>query len=178
MVLVNGEPMATESPITVVRVDQYMPVDCRAWTNMVYEPKFANDAFAFQESVAEMRQCLDRAKADSVKTKPPEPVVTDDVHQEALAMARTPMFVSKSSNIEVAPMLGVEFVDSVKYRAFIGARSEPGENAAMASAGPMACAPQDMMTISTATAGDEVITIEEVTNPQCQRDANCLCDPT
>ena len=145
---------------------------------MAYEPKFANDTFAFQETVTEMRQRLNRAKADSVKTKPPKPVVTDDVHQEALAMARTPMFTSKSSNIEVAAMLGVEFVDPVKYWAFIGARSDLGEDAAIASMGPVTRADQDMVTVSTATAGDKVITADEVTNPQHRRDANHPCDPT
>ena len=47
-VLVNGEPVVLESPIKVANVDQYMPVDCTAWTNVAYEPTFANDAFAFQ----------------------------------------------------------------------------------------------------------------------------------
>ena len=62
VVLVNGEPMATESTIKVARVDQYTPINCRAWTNVAYEPKFANDVFTFQETVAEMQQCLDRTK--------------------------------------------------------------------------------------------------------------------
>ena len=54
---------------------------------MAYKPKFANDAFVFQETVAEMRQRLNRTKAGAVETKPPEPVVTNEVHKEALATA-------------------------------------------------------------------------------------------
>ena len=54
---------------------------------MAYKPKFANDAFVFQETVAEMRQHLNRTKAGAVETKPPKPVVTDEVHKEALAVA-------------------------------------------------------------------------------------------
>ena len=113
--LVNGEPVAMESTIKVARVDQYTPPNCTAWTNMAYKPKFTNDAFAFQETVTEMRQRLDRTKAEAAETKPPEPMVTDDLHREALATARPLMFASKSSNIQVAPMPGVEFVDPTKY---------------------------------------------------------------
>ena len=145
---------------------------------MTYEPKFTNDAFAFQETVTEMWQRLDRTIAEAVETKPPEPMVTDELHKEALAEAQTPMFVSKSSNIEVAPMMGVEFVDLEKYQAYIQARSNPGENATMESVGPTARAPQDMATVSTATAGHWDYTSQGGTIPQRQRDANPLCDPT
>ena len=176
--LVNGEPVATETPIKVVNINQYTPLNCTAWTNVAYEPKFANDAFTFQETVAEMQQCLNRTKTEAAEMKPPEPMITDDLHREALATAQTLMFASKSSNIQVAPMPGVEFVDTAKYRAYIGAKSDPGEDAAMVSAGPTACAPQDTATVSTATAGDEIITLKGDTNPQCQGDANPLCDPT
>ena len=178
VVLENREPMATETTIKVVNIDQYTPVNCRAWTNMVYEPKFTNDAFTFQETGAEMWQRLNRTKAEAVETKPPEPEVTDEVHKEALVAAQTPMFASKSSNIEVTPMPGVDFVDPEKYQAYIGARSNPGENAAMVSADPMAHAPQDTATISTVMAGDKVIALKGDTNPQCQRDVNNPCDPT
>ena len=58
--LENGDPVAMESPIKVVPIDQFTPLNCTALTNVGYEPKFANDAFAFRESVVEMRQCLDR----------------------------------------------------------------------------------------------------------------------
>ena len=91
----------------MANVDQYMPVDCTAWTNVAYEPTFANDAFAFQETVMEMRQCLNRKKIEAGEMKPPEPMVTDELHKEA----QMPMFASKSSNIVVAPMVGVGFVD-------------------------------------------------------------------
>ena len=89
-----------------------------------------------------------------------------------------PMFASKSSNIEVAPMVGVEFVDPEKYRAYIGARSNPGEDSATVSTGPTAHAPQDMVTIRTATASAETMTCWRDINPQCQGDANPLLDPT
>ena len=102
--LVNGDPVAMESPIKVAPVDQYMPLNCAALTNMGYEPKFANDAFAFKETVAEMRQGLDRTKAEAAEQKPPEPMITDEHHQEALAAARAPMYTSKTSNITVAPI--------------------------------------------------------------------------
>ena len=145
---------------------------------MAYEPKFANDAFTFQETVAEMRQRLDRTKAEAAEMKPPEPMITDDLHREALATARTPMFASKSSNIQVAPMPGVEFVDPAKYQAYIGAKSDPGEDAATVSMGPTAHTPQDMATVSTATVGDKITTLKGDTNPQHQGDANPPCDPT
>ena len=48
----------------------------------------------------------------------------------------------------------------------------------MVSAGPTAHGPQDMATISTATAGDGITTLKGDTNPQRQRDANPLCDST
>ena len=177
-VLVNGEPMVTESTIKEARIDEYTPLNCRAWTNVAYKPKFVNNAFAFQETVTEMWQCLNRTKAEAAETKPPKPMVTDELHKEALVADQTPMFTSKSSNIDVAPMTGLEFVDPEKYWAYIGARSNPGENAAMASVGPTACAPQDMATVSTATVGDGITTVKGGTNPQCQRDANPPCDPT
>ena len=46
------------------------------------------------------------------------------------------------------------------------------------SVGPTAQTPQDTVTVSTATVGDKVITVEGVTNPQCLRDTNPPCDPT
>ena len=113
--LVNGDPVAMESPIKVAPVDQYMPLNCAALTNMGYEPKFANNAFAFKETVTEMRQCLDRTKTEAAKQKLPEPMITNEHHQEALAAARAPMYVSKTSNITVAPIPDVEFIDAAKY---------------------------------------------------------------
>ena len=44
-----------------------------------------------------------------------EPMITDEHHQEVLAAACVPMYASKTSNIEVAPMPGVQFVDAAKY---------------------------------------------------------------
>ena len=85
--LVNGDPVAMESPIKVATVDQFTPLNCTALTNMGYEPKFANDAFAFRETVMEKRQRLDRTRAEAAEKKPPEPMITDECHQEALATA-------------------------------------------------------------------------------------------
>ena len=104
-----------ESPIKVAPVDQYMPLNCAALTNVGYEPKFTNDAFAFRETVAEMRQRLDRTKAEAAEQKQAKPMITEECHQEALAAACAPMYASKTSNIMVAPIPGVEFIDAAKY---------------------------------------------------------------
>ena len=65
--LENGDPVVMESPIKVAPIDQFTPLNCTALTNVGYEPKFENDAFAFRESVAEMRQRLDRTRAEAAK---------------------------------------------------------------------------------------------------------------
>ena len=109
-----------ESPIKVVPIDQFTPLNCTALTNVGYEPKFANDTFTFRESVAEMRQSLDRTRAEvtrqtAAEQKATEPMITKECHQEALAAARVPMYTSKTSNIKVAPMLDVQFIDPAKY---------------------------------------------------------------
>ena len=92
----------------------------QALTNVGYEPKFANDAFAFRETVAEMQQHLDRTKAEAAKQttdeqKAAEPMITNACHQGALAAARVPMYASKTSDIKVAPMPGMQFIDAAKY---------------------------------------------------------------
>ena len=112
--LENGDPVVMESPIKVAPIDQFTPLNCTALTNVGYEPKFANDTFAFRESVTEMRQRLDRTRAEvarqtAAEQKAAEPMITEECHQEALAAARVPMYPSKTSNIEVAPMPGVQF---------------------------------------------------------------------
>ena len=94
--LENGDPVAMESPIKVVPIDQFTPLNCTALTNVGYEPKFVNDAFAFRESVAEMWQWLDRTRAEAAKQtaaeqKVAEPMITEECHQEALAAAHVPM---------------------------------------------------------------------------------------
>ena len=113
--LVNRDPVAMESPIKVAPVDQYMPLNCTALTNVGYEPKFMNDAFAFKETVVQMRQRLNRTKAEAAERKPPEPMITDECHQEALAATQGPMYASKTSNITMAPIPDVEFIDAAKY---------------------------------------------------------------
>ena len=174
----NGDPVAMESPIKVAPVDQFTPLNCTALTNMGYEPKFVNDTFAFRETVAEMWQCLDRTKAETAEKKPPEPMITDEHHQEALAATQTPMFASKSSGIQVAPIPGVEFIDAAKYRAYLGIKEDQGEEVITASAGPMAQAPQDMAAIKTTPTPAETTTCKGDANPQHQGDANPQCDPT
>ena len=119
--LENGDPVVMECPIKVAAIDQYTPPDCTALTNVGYEPKFANDAFALRESVAEMRQHLDRTRAEvarqtAAEQKVAEPMITEECHQEALAAARVPMYASKTSNTEVAPMPGVELRRSYKIQ--------------------------------------------------------------
>ena len=88
-----------------------------------------------------MRQRLDRTKTEAAEKKPPEPIITKECHQEALATAQTPMFASKSSDIQVALPPGVESVDPVKYHVFLGIKEDQGEEAATASAITLAQAP-------------------------------------
>ena len=64
---------------------------------MGYEPKFANDTFAFRENVTEMWQHLDRTKAEAAiqtadEQKAAEPMIVKACHQEALAAAHVPMY--------------------------------------------------------------------------------------
>ena len=142
------DPVAMESPIKVAPVDQYTPPSCTALTNVGYEPKFTNDAFAFRETVAEMRR-LDRTKAEAAEQKQVEPMITKEHHQEALAAAHAPMYASKTSDIMVAPILGVEFVDGAKYRSFLGIKQDKGEEVTTASAGSPAQAPKDSAAMKT-----------------------------
>ena len=138
-----------ESPIKVAPVDQYMPLSCAALTNVGYEPKFVNDTFTFRETVAQMGQRLDRTKAEAAEQKPAEPMITEEHHQEALAATHAPMYASKSSNIMVPPILGVEFIDAAKYRSFLGINRDKGEEVATVSAGSPAQAPKDSAAMNT-----------------------------
>ena len=124
--------MAMESPIKVAPIDQFTPLNCTALTNVGYEPKFANDAFTFRESVAEMQQRLDRTRAETAKQtaaeqKVAEPMITEEHHQEALAATHVPMYASKTSNIEVTPMPGMQFIDPAKYQSSLGIKPDKGE---------------------------------------------------
>ena len=169
--LENGDPVAMESPIKVALIDQFTPLNCTALTNVVYEPKFANDVFAFRESVTEMQQRLNRTRAEvarqtAAEQKVAKPMITEECHQEALAAARVPMYASKTSNIKVAPMLGVQFVDPAKYRSFLGIKPDKGEEVATVSANTPA-------TMDTAPAPTETTTGVEGT--QCPLDPRHLC---
>ena len=162
-----------ESPIKVASVDQYMPLQCTALTNMGYEPKFANDAFAFRETVTEMRQHLDRGKTETTKEEPPEPMITEDCHWEALAATQAPMFASKTSDIQVVLPSGAEAVDPVKYRAFLGVTEDKGEEATTASTGTTAQSPQGMVATKATPISADTATEEDDANPP-----NPQCSPT
>ena len=74
-------------------------------------------------------------------------MITDECHQEALAAAWAPMYASKTSNITMAPIPDVEFIDAAKYRSFLGVKQDKGEEVTTASAGSLAQAPQDSAAI-------------------------------
>ena len=176
--LENGDPVVMESPIKMVPIDQFTPLNCTALTNVGYEPKFTNDAFAFRESVAEMWQRLDRTRAEvarqtAAEQKVAEAMITEEHHQEALAAAHVPMYASKTSNIEVAPMPGVQFVDPAKYRSFLGIKPDKGEEVTTASAGTPAQAPRDSAAMDTVPAPTETTTGVEGT--QRPLDPRHLC---
>ena len=142
------------------------------------KPKFANDAFAFRESVVEMWQRLDRTRAEAARQtaaeqKAAELMITEECHQEALAAARVPMYASKTSNIEVAPMPGVQFVDPAKYRSFLGIKPDKREEVTTASAGTLAQAPRDSAAMDTVPAPAETTTGVEGT--QRPLDPRHLC---
>ena len=172
--LVDGEPVPMESPIKVASVDQFTPLQSTALTNVGYEPKFTNDVFAFRETVTEMQQLLDRGKMEATKKEPPKPKITEDCHQEALAAAQAPMFISKSSNIQVVLPSGAEAVDPVKYRVFLGVTENQGEEAAMASTGTLAKSPQGTAATKAMPIPANTATDKDDANPRCS--PTCLCE--
>ena len=170
-----------ETPIKVVPVDQYTPLGCTALTNVGYEPKFMNNAFTFRETVAEMRQRLDKTKAEAAEQKaeaaeqkPAKPMITEECHQEALAATRVPMYASKTSDITVAPMLDMEFIDTAKYRSFLGINRDKGEEVATASAGLPAQAPKDSAAMKIEPPPTETTT--GVRGAKCPTDPERLCE--
>ena len=174
--LENGDPVAMKSPIK--EIDQFTPLNCTALTNVGYEPKFANNAFAFRESVVEIRQHLDRTRVEAARQtaaelKAAEPMITEERHQEALAAACVPMYASRTSNIEVALMLGMQFVDPAKYLSFLGIKPDKGEEVTTASAGTPAQAPRDSAAMDTVPAPTETTTGVEGT--QRPLDPRRLC---
>ena len=100
-------------------------------------------------------------------------MITEECHQEALAATCVPMYAFKTSNIEVAPMPGVQFIDPAKYQSFLGIKPDKGEEVAIASAGTPAQAPRDSATMDTAPAPTETTTGVEGT--QRPLDPRCLC---
>ena len=165
LLLVNGNPVAMESSIKVAAVDQYTPVQCTALTNVGYEPKFANDAFAFQETVVEMQQCLDQEKTETPQEEQPKHMITDKRHQEVLAMAQTTAFTSTS--IQMVPPPGVIFVDPVKYRASLGVQEDQGEGAAMVSTSVPAQPSQGTAALKAMPIAANTTTNKGDANPQC-----------
>ena len=83
------------------------------------------------------------------------------------------MYASKTSNIEVAPMPGMQFVDPAKYRSFLGIKPDKGEEVTTASAGTPAQAPRDSAAMDTAPAPAETTT--GVKGTQCPLDPRHLC---
>ena len=77
------------------------------------------------------------ARQTVAEQKAAEPMITEEHHQEALAATHVPMYTSKTSNIEVAPMPGVEFVDPVRYQSFLGIKPNKGEEVTTTSAGTL-----------------------------------------
>ena len=57
------------------------------------------------------------------------------------------MYASKASNIMVALIPDVEFIDAAKYRSFLGIKQDKGEEVATVSVGSLAQAPQDSAAI-------------------------------
>ena len=78
--------------------------------------------FAFKETVTEMRQHYDKERSETEEKKPPQLVLSakEEHHKWALAAATTPMFASKSTDIQVVMPEGVVFVDPMKYHAYLG----------------------------------------------------------
>ena len=169
--LENGDPVAMESPIKVALIDQYTPLNCTALTNVGYEPKFTNNA--------EMRQHLDRtrvefAKQTAAEQKVAEPMITEEHHQEALAATHVPMYASKTSNIKVAPMSGVQFMDPAKYQSFLGIKPDKREEVTTASAGTPAQVSKDSAAMDTVPAPTETMT--GIEGAQCPLDPRRLCE--
>ena len=126
-----------------------------------------------------MRQRLNRTKAEAAKQtaaeqKATEPMITNEHHQEALAATRVPMYASKTSNIKVAPMLGVQFIDAAKYRSFLGIKPDKGEEVATASAGTLAQVPKDSATMDTVPPAAKTTT--GVEGAKCPLDPRHLCE--
>ena len=122
-----------EASIKFALVNQFTPLQCPALTSVGYELKYANNAFTFKETVAEMWQCYDKERSETEKKKPPQPVLSaeEERHKQALAAATTPMFTSKSSDIQVVMSEGAVSVNPVKYRAYLGVgpKPDPGSSA-------------------------------------------------
>ena len=58
--------------------------------------QYANDEFAFKETVAEMQQHYDKEKSEAKEKKPPQPCLSAEKEclRQALAVAQVPIFAS------------------------------------------------------------------------------------
>ena len=93
-------------------------------------------------------------------------MITKECHQEVLAAAGVPMYTSKNSSIEVAPMPGMEFVDPAKYQSYLRIKPDKGEEVATVSAGTPAQAPKDSAAMETMPAAAEAMTgVEGIQHP-------------
>ena len=102
-------------------------------------------------------------------------MIIETRHQEALAATSVPMYASKTSNIEVAPMPGVQFVDTTKYRSFLGLKQDKGEEVATPSTGTPAQAPGDSAAMDTLPPPTETATgtraADHPLDPKCLYEA-------
>ena len=98
------------------------------------------------------------ARQTAAEQKAAEPMITEECHQEALAAACVPMYASKTSDIEVTPVPGMEFIDPVRYQSFLGIKPDKGEEVTTASAGTPVQAPKDSAAMETVPTPAEVRT--------------------
>ena len=98
-----------------------MPVQCVVLTGVAYKPKYANNMFAFKETVTEMWQHYEKEKSEAKGKKQQQSVqdAKEECHHQALAAAQALMFASKTSNIQVVMLEGAVTVDPAKYRAIV-----------------------------------------------------------
>ena len=90
-----------------------------------------------------------------------EPMIMEEHHKAPLVAACVPMFVSKNSNIDVAPMPDVHFVDAEKYRSFLGVKSDKEDKVTTASTDMPAQVPRDSTTMDTTPALTDTMTSGE-----------------
>ena len=63
--LVNSEMVTKEENIKVASIDAYTLASCAALMSVAYAPRYAIDAFAFQETITQMQQHYESQKSDA-----------------------------------------------------------------------------------------------------------------